>query len=85
MERIPAIKTIYSVAIKVTNLFQGKDENAKKEKVIKVDLSLEEASHHWHQKAELGTGIFLQSECVRLLYWQNSYTKLHIPLLFRRE
>ena len=34
MERIPAIKTIYSVAIKVTNLFQGKDENAKKEVVL---------------------------------------------------
>jgi len=34
MERIPAIKTIYSVAIKVTNLFQGKEEDTKKEVVL---------------------------------------------------
>jgi len=34
MERIPAIKTIYSVSIKVTNMFQGKDEDAKKEVVL---------------------------------------------------
>jgi len=34
MERIPAIKTIYSVTIKITDMFQGKGEDSKKEVVL---------------------------------------------------